>query len=81
METITVTRWKIDSTAFEEREKDYTATFTCHNMDTGKSVDLTLRQDKSCPVGDLIGACKALAQLFVQAATIDDDGPNTVTLN
>jgi hypothetical protein len=61
-----MTRWKIDSTTLDEREKDYSAGFTCHNMDTGKTVDITLRQDAGCPASDLIQALAALAQLLMK---------------
>jgi hypothetical protein len=81
-----LTRWKIDSTSLDEREHDYTAGFTCHNMDTGTEIKFTMTQGKGKdgPVTDIIGGLRALAQLFVKAATSDrPDMPdeNTVKLN
>jgi hypothetical protein len=35
-------------------------------MDTGKTVDITLRQDAGCPAADLIQALAALAQLLIK---------------
>jgi hypothetical protein len=68
-----MTRWKIKPTTFEEREKDYTAGFQCINTETNAVVDLTIRQDLAKPASDLIGACQAMAQLLLKAATPEDD--------
>jgi hypothetical protein len=76
-----VTRFKIDSSDFQERENDYTASFTCENMETGGKVDITLRQDKAKPAADLVNSLRALAQLFIRINTSGDEDTNTVTLN
>lgn len=65
---MTRTRWKIDGGELDEREKDYTARFTCRNLDKGTTVDITIRQDKGSPASDLVGACTVLGKLFLSVS-------------
>ena len=56
--------WNIKSLDLTERENDFSAEFRATNVATGKAVTITLQQMKSDPASDLIGACRALAQLL-----------------
>lgn len=73
-----MSRWQVKNTDFTVREHDYSAEFTCTNADTNGVVLLTLRQPKTGPVADLVGACQAVAQLMVRAAHASDE-PETPT--
>lgn len=69
-----MSRWKIVPAATDiiEREKDYTASFDAHNIDTGATVNIEFTQAKGGPVADLIEALRATAQRLLIAATGDD---------
>lgn len=75
--------WKIKSTDLTERENDFSADFVATNLGTGKSVTITLQQMKGDPATDLIGACRALAQLLenVSSGETHETQGNTGSLN
>jgi hypothetical protein len=75
------TSWRIKSDQLEEREKDFSADFILTNIDTGRQVTITLQQNKGDPASDLIGACRALAQLLENVSSRDDPETNTGRLN
>jgi hypothetical protein len=72
-----MSRWRIDSTGFEERALDYTATFTCTEVDLNQGVTITLTQNKGEPAANLVGSLRALAQLMLRAAGSKEDLPGT----
>ena len=78
-----MSRWRIENDGFEEREHDYSAGFVCTNVDTMESVSVTITQKKGSPASDLVGACRALAQLMVRASGSDENlpGSNVEKLN
>lgn len=61
--------WNIKSLDLTERENDFSAEFRATNVATGKAVTVTLQQMKGDPATDLIGACRALAQLLENVST------------
>jgi hypothetical protein len=75
--TSQVTRWKVVPAAAEidEREFDYSATFDAHNVDSGTVVQIMITQRKGEPVGDLIGALRALAGTLLHASNSDEPRP------
>jgi hypothetical protein len=68
-----MTRWHITNPQLDEREKDYTAEFTCTNGETGKAVRVTITQQKGDPAADLVGALRSVATLLVRTASNDDE--------
>ncbi|MGH6878552.1 MAG: hypothetical protein ACREHV_14415 [Rhizomicrobium sp.] len=70
-----MSHWKIKNANLDERETDFSADFVCMNIDTGQSVTITLQQMKGNPASDLVGACRALAQLLLTAATGEESTP------
>jgi hypothetical protein len=68
-----MTTWRITNPRLEERELDYTATFTCTNGETGRAVSVSLQQQKGGPASDLISALRAVTQIMYKAATTDDE--------
>jgi len=78
-----MSRWRIDHHELTEDEHSFSASFTCTNVGTGKVVAITLGQAKGDPASDLVGACRALAQLFVRVGNDEplSDETNTQKLN
>lgn len=72
-------KWHVHSPALDERETDFTATFTCTNGETGKTVKVTITQQKGEPASDLVGGLRAVAMLLVKVS--NDDTLETTTLN
>jgi hypothetical protein len=72
-----MSRWKIVPSAADivVREKDWSAQFDCHNIDTGAIVKIEMTQNHGGPVTDLIASLKALAQVLVKTATMTDEDP------
>lgn len=74
-----MTRWRIRSGKLDEREKDYTGEFHCLNLDEGRTVTITLTQNREEPAEDLVGACRALALLLERASRgnplFDEEAP------
>ena len=70
-----MTRWRVIPSAADivVREKDYTAQFECHNVDSGGVVKIELTQNIGEPVSDLIGALRAMAQTLLRAASGSDE--------
>ena len=64
-------RWRITNPQLDERDKDFTASFTCTNADTDQTVIVTVTQVKGHPASDLIYALRATAQMLAQAARDD----------
>jgi len=64
-----MTKWHVHSPALDERENDFTASFTCTNGETGKVVRVTITQERGNPAADLIGGLRATAELLRQAAS------------
>lgn len=62
------THWRVLPTDLTEHETDYTADFVCLNVDAGRTVKVTLHQNKREPASDLIGALTAVAQTLQRAA-------------
>lgn len=66
-----LTKWKVVPAAADiiEREKDYTAQFEIHNMDTGAMIEVSFTQKKGGEISDVIGALSATARILYDAAT------------
>lgn len=64
-----MTQWHVHSPTLDERETDFTASFTCTNGETGKTVRVTIAQQKGDPAADLVGALRATAMLLVKSAS------------
>ena len=73
--------WRIKSANLTEREQDFSADFIATNLDTGKSVTITLQQRKGDPATDLIGALRALAQLLVKTSKKEEPDAPAVSSN
>jgi hypothetical protein len=74
-----VSRWKVVPSAAEivVREKDWSAQFECHNLESRAVVKVEITQMHGGPVTDLIGALRALAQVLTKAALKDDSPDET----
>jgi hypothetical protein len=72
--------WRLIDNQLTEHEDDYIATFAMMNVDTDKIVILTLLQKKTGPASDLIGACRATAQILASAADADAILPETQSM-
>lgn len=80
-----MTRWKIETKEFDDREHDYSAGFLCTNTETGATVHLMVTQRKGSPATDLVSSLTALARVFhrvdrEQDASALDGDVQTVTL-
>lgn len=69
-----MSRWRIKAAEAKitETDKEYTAQFDAHNVDTGALIKVQFTQSKPGPVSDVIGALRAIAQLLWNAANLDD---------
>jgi hypothetical protein len=69
-----MSRWRVIPAAKEivVRERDYTAQFECHNVDTGTAVKIEYTQDIGGPVSDIIGAFMAVAEVMRRAAAAEE---------
>lgn len=68
-----MTSWHVHSPRLDEREHDYTATFTCTNGESGAELTVAITQkrgtsDLAQPASDLVGALRATAELLRRAA-------------
>jgi hypothetical protein len=75
-----MTRWRVIPSAADIviRETDWSASFECHNVDSGAMVKVELTQTLKGPVTDLIGALQATAKVLHKAARVqeaDEDEP------
>lgn len=70
-----MSRWRVIPAAKDivVREHDYTATFDCHNVDTGTALTIEFTQGIGGPVSDIIGALQATAEVMHRAASADTD--------
>lgn len=70
-----MSRWRVGDPQLNEREHDWDAVFVMTNADTGDTVTITLQQQQKKPATDLVGALRALAQIFVRATGSDANLP------
>jgi hypothetical protein len=65
-----MSRWRVvpSTKDLAVRDTDYTASFECHNVDTGAVVKIEFTQDIGQPVQDLVDSLRALSQTFYRAA-------------
>jgi hypothetical protein len=73
----TMSRWRVIPAKDDlvVTEKDYTAQFECHNVDSGAMIKLQYTQDIGGQISDVILALRATAQVLLNAANADDDEP------
>lgn len=67
-------KWHVRNPQLDEREHDYTATFTCTNGETGAELTVAITQKRGTPelaqpASDLVGALRAAAELLRRAAS------------
>jgi hypothetical protein len=78
-----MTRWRCLDNELKEEGTTYCATFTMRNLDNDENVIVGLHGRKGNKASDLIGACRAVAQMLAGAGKQFDppDPPETKTLN
>jgi hypothetical protein len=72
---VSTSAWRLYHNTLDERASDYTMTVGLQNVGTGKTVAISLTQDKDGPASDLVGALRALTILLTDAATKTSDAP------
>jgi hypothetical protein len=64
--------WHIKAGEIYEREKDYTATFSCTNGETGAVTHVAITQLRGGEALDLVGALRATAEVLRLVADGDE---------
>jgi hypothetical protein len=69
-----MSRWRIIPATGDliVTEKDYTAQFECHNVDSGAVIHLQYTQDIGGKIADVIHALTATARVLLNAANADE---------
>lgn len=59
-----MTAWHVTPGDIDERPNDYTAHFSCTNGETGKTVQVTITQQRGGPASDLVEGLRVVSDLL-----------------